>query len=177
MMGTRLGEDGTSPARITVVGVGGGGGNAVSRMIDAGLQGVKFVTINTDVQALWQNRALNKIQIGQALSDARFAWTVAEEVTRRLYEVIEAFAGNAFGSLRQRIARQLLDLAAEQQRDSRLIARVTQQELADATGTVREAAARALRQMRDDGLVDTTRRGILILDPTRLQREADVGTG
>jgi CRP/FNR family transcriptional regulator len=107
-------------------------------------------------------------------SDAGFAWAVAEEVTRRLYEVIETFAGNAFGSLRQRIARQLLDLAAaEQQRDSVLIARVTQQELADATGTVREVAARVLRQMRDQGLVDTTRQGIRVLDPSGLQREAD----
>jgi CRP/FNR family transcriptional regulator len=55
-------------------------------------------------------------------SEAAFAWAVAEEVTRRLYEVIETFAGNVFGTLRQRIARQLLDLAAEQQRDSGLIA-------------------------------------------------------
>jgi CRP/FNR family transcriptional regulator len=107
-------------------------------------------------------------------TDAAFAWAVAEEVTRRLYEVIETFAGNAFGSLRQRIARQLLDLAAaEQQRDAVLIARVTQQELADATGTVREVAARVLRQMRDQGLVDTTRQGIRVLDPSGLQREAD----
>jgi CRP/FNR family transcriptional regulator len=108
-------------------------------------------------------------------SDAHFAWAVAEEVTRRLYEVIETFAGNVFGSLRQRIARQLLDLAAAgQQRDSVLIARITQQELADATGTVREVAARVLRQMRDQGLVDTTRQGIRILDPGGLQHEADV---
>jgi CRP/FNR family transcriptional regulator len=107
-------------------------------------------------------------------SDAEFAWAVAEEVTRRLYEVIEIFAGNAFGSLRQRVARQLLDLAAaEQQRDSVLIARITQQELADATGTVREVAARVLRQMRDQGLVDTSRQGIRVLDPGGLQREAD----
>ncbi|HJQ84615.1 MAG TPA: cell division protein FtsZ [Candidatus Binatia bacterium] len=71
MLGSRItfNDDGTCPARITVVGVGGGGGNAVSRMIDAGLQGVKFVTINTDVQALWSNRALNKLQIGEKLTN------------------------------------------------------------------------------------------------------------
>jgi len=136
--------------------------------------------IGVSVQALTNTSVLilnlaTLQSLGQ--SDARFAWAIAEEITRRLYEVIETFAGNAFGSLRQRIARQLLDLAAEQQRDSRLIARVTQQELADATGTVREVAARILRQMRDDGLVDTTRQGILILDPTGLQREADVQAG
>jgi cell division protein FtsZ len=71
MLGSRItfAEEGASPARITVVGVGGGGGNAVSRMIDAGLQGVKFVTINTDVQALWSNRALTKIQVGEKLTN------------------------------------------------------------------------------------------------------------
>ena len=72
MLGSRIttfAEEASSPARITVVGVGGGGGNAVSRMIDAGLQGVKFVTINTDVQALWRNGALNKIQIGETLTN------------------------------------------------------------------------------------------------------------
>jgi CRP/FNR family transcriptional regulator len=106
-------------------------------------------------------------------TDASFAWAIAEEVTRRLYEVIDIFAGNAFGSVRQRIARHLLDLAAEQQRDSRLVAHVTQQELADATGTVREVVARILRQMRDQGLIETTRTGIRLLDPSGLQREVD----
>jgi CRP/FNR family transcriptional regulator len=106
-------------------------------------------------------------------TDAAFAWAVAEEVTRRLYAVLETFAGDAFGSVRQRIARHLLDLAAEQQRDTRLVARLSQQELADATGTVREVAARVLRQMRDQGLVETTRHGIEVLDPSALQREAE----
>jgi cell division protein FtsZ len=63
-----FGDDGGNPARITVIGVGGGGGNAVSRMIDAGLQGVRFAAINTDAQALWSNRALAKIQIGEKLT-------------------------------------------------------------------------------------------------------------
>jgi cell division protein FtsZ len=66
---TTFGEENGSPARITVVGVGGGGGNAVSRMIDAGLHGVKFVAINTDAQALWSNRALTKVQIGDRLTN------------------------------------------------------------------------------------------------------------
>src|SRR5581483_11377999 len=71
MLGNQIpfADEGVSPARITVVGVGGGGGNAVSRMIDAGLQGVKFVAVNTDVQALWSNRALTKIQIGDKLTN------------------------------------------------------------------------------------------------------------
>jgi cell division protein FtsZ len=71
MLGNRttFTEDDASPARITVVGVGGGGGNAVSRMIDAGLHGVRFVSINTDVQALWTNRAPGKVQIGEQLTN------------------------------------------------------------------------------------------------------------
>jgi cell division protein FtsZ len=53
-------------AKITVVGVGGGGVNAVNRMIDANLQGVEFVAINTDAQALLLTDADTKLDIGQA---------------------------------------------------------------------------------------------------------------
>jgi len=58
-----------SPARIKVVGIGGGGGNAVSRMVDSGLHGVKFIAVNTDLQALWSNRAPTKIQIGEKVTN------------------------------------------------------------------------------------------------------------
>src|ERR671917_434015 len=55
-------------AVIKVVGVGGGGCNAVNRMVDAGLSGVEFIVANTDVQALDHNRAGVKIQIGHKLT-------------------------------------------------------------------------------------------------------------
>jgi len=55
-------------AKIRVVGVGGGGGNAVSSMIRRGLHGVDFYAINTDLQALERNEAPNKIQIGKNLT-------------------------------------------------------------------------------------------------------------
>ena len=55
-------------ARIKVVGVGGGGGNAVSRMIASGVQGVEFIAVNTDLQALRANRAPTKIQVGAKLT-------------------------------------------------------------------------------------------------------------
>lgn len=55
-------------AKIRIVGVGGGGGNAINSMIDRGLQGVDFFAINTDLQALNRNRAPNKIQIGKNLT-------------------------------------------------------------------------------------------------------------
>lgn len=55
-------------AKIRVVGVGGGGGNAINSMIEMGLQGVDFIAINTDLQALERNKAPNKIQIGKNLT-------------------------------------------------------------------------------------------------------------
>src|SRR5690348_8209581 len=55
-------------AVIKVVGVGGGGSNAVNRMVDVGLTGVEFIVANTDVQALENNRASVKIQIGNKLT-------------------------------------------------------------------------------------------------------------
>jgi cell division protein FtsZ len=61
-------DDETRGAKIKVVGVGGGGGNAISRMIAAGLQGVEFIAVNTDLQALRGNRAPVKIQIGGKLT-------------------------------------------------------------------------------------------------------------
>jgi cell division protein FtsZ len=55
-------------AKIKVVGVGGGGGNAVNRMVDVGLSGVEFIVANTDLQALDHNKASVKIQIGHKLT-------------------------------------------------------------------------------------------------------------
>ena len=55
-------------AKIRVVGVGGGGGNAVNSMIDKGLVGVDFIAINTDLQALERNKAAHKLQIGKNLT-------------------------------------------------------------------------------------------------------------
>ena len=55
-------------AKLRVVGVGGGGGNALNSMIDMGLTGVDFFAINTDLQALERNKAPNKIQVGKNLT-------------------------------------------------------------------------------------------------------------
>ncbi|XP_002985903.2 cell division protein FtsZ homolog 1, chloroplastic [Selaginella moellendorffii] len=59
---------GMDSARIKVVGIGGGGNNAVNRMIGSGLQGVDFWAINTDAQALVQSSASNRLQIGEELT-------------------------------------------------------------------------------------------------------------
>ncbi|HEY4589927.1 MAG TPA: hypothetical protein VII86_11910, partial [Thermoanaerobaculia bacterium] len=58
----------STPARIKVIGVGGGGGNAVNRMIDAQLRGIEFIAANTDLQALAKCRAPVKLQLGTLLT-------------------------------------------------------------------------------------------------------------
>ena len=61
-------EEARSGARIKVIGIGGGGGNAVARMVQAGLSGVEFIVANTDAQALKNSPAPMKIQIGRKLT-------------------------------------------------------------------------------------------------------------
>ena len=60
-------------AKIKVIGVGGGGNNAVNRMIDSGVKGVEFIVANTDLQVLNCSKADTKIQIGEALTGGRGA--------------------------------------------------------------------------------------------------------
>ncbi|MBC7076249.1 MAG: cell division protein FtsZ [Syntrophomonadaceae bacterium] len=55
-------------ADIKVIGIGGGGNNAINRMIEAGLKGVEFIAVNTDAQALYLSRAEKKVQIGEKLT-------------------------------------------------------------------------------------------------------------
>ena len=57
-----------SNAIIKVIGVGGGGGNAINTMIESGLEGVEFIAANTDIQALQSNKAPLKIQLGRELT-------------------------------------------------------------------------------------------------------------
>src|ERR1043166_7685312 len=61
-------ETATQNARMKVVGVGGGGGNAVNRMIDEHLEGVEFISVNTDSQALVSSKSDVKVQIGKKLT-------------------------------------------------------------------------------------------------------------
>ena len=55
-------------AQIKVLGIGGGGSNAVNRMIDAGIQGVEFIAVNTDAQALMLWRAPQRLRVGGKLT-------------------------------------------------------------------------------------------------------------
>jgi cell division protein FtsZ len=83
-------------ARIKVIGVGGGGGNAVNRMLAVGLDGVEFIVANTDVQALRMNAAPNKLQIGSKLTkglgagaDPNVGRQAALEDTDKLIEALD----------------------------------------------------------------------------------------
>jgi len=110
-----------------------------------------------------------------ARRDPRVSWAVAEELNRRLYDTLEQTAVNAFGSVHQRVAAHLLDLASAQQHPAgRLVAHISQQELADAVGSVREVVARALRDFRVAGIVATTADSVVILDAARLYAESGV---
>ena len=82
--------------------------------------------------------------------------------------------------MRQRVSRQLLDLASTDQDggdpSGELAVRITQQDLADAVGTVREVVVRTLRQIRDTGAVRTERDRIVVLDPVQLTESAKWNT-
>jgi CRP/FNR family transcriptional regulator len=136
---------------------------------------------STSVQAVEPSsvfRISARTLIAAARRDPQVSWAIAEELNRRLYEVLEQTAVNAFGSVRQRVAAHLLDLASAQQHPrGRLAARVSQQELADAAGSVREVVARVLRDLRLAGIVATTTDSVVILDPARLYAESGGATG
>ena len=77
---------------IKVIGVGGGGGNAVNRMIEGGMQGVDFISINTDAQALKNSKASQKIVIGDRLTRGRGAGGVPERGQKAAEESREEIA-------------------------------------------------------------------------------------
>jgi CRP/FNR family transcriptional regulator, cyclic AMP receptor protein len=106
-----------------------------------------------------------------AQADAAFAWALARETSRRLLDATEALARATFGTLRERLSRHLLDLA-EPRADGALAVEATQQDIADGIGTVREVVARALRDMRSSGLVETRSGRIVILNPDALAASA-----
>jgi len=91
-----LEEERRAGARIKVIGVGGGGGNAVSRMVQAGFEGVEFIVANTDLQALHSNPAPVKIQIGSKLTkglgagaDPNVGREAALEDTEKLIQALD----------------------------------------------------------------------------------------
>src|ERR1700747_3228171 len=90
-------EDNRNDAKIKVIGVGGGDGNAVNRMIDAGMEGIEFVVANTDLQALRMSHAPVKIQLGVKLTNGLGAGANPEVGRKAALEdsdkIIEALEG------------------------------------------------------------------------------------
>jgi CRP/FNR family cyclic AMP-dependent transcriptional regulator len=110
-----------------------------------------------------------------ATTEVRLANAFNVEMSDRLSAYFAELAGTTFGSLRERVVRHLLDVASEQQRGPNLVARLSQQDLADAVGSVREVVGRVLARLREDGLVRTGEDGIELLEPARLAEEAPAG--
>lgn len=89
-------EEASNGAVIKVIGVGGGGGNAINHMIESGIQGVQFIAANTDVQALKMSKAPIKLQLGAKLTKGLGAGANPEigrqaalEDTEKILEVVE----------------------------------------------------------------------------------------
>jgi len=90
-------EEARNDARIKVIGVGGGGNNAVNRMIDSGMEHIEFIVANTDLQALRMSRAATKIQLGVKLTNGLGAGANPEIGRKAALEdsdkIIEAMEG------------------------------------------------------------------------------------
>jgi CRP/FNR family transcriptional regulator, cyclic AMP receptor protein len=106
-----------------------------------------------------------------ARADTRVAEALLVEVSERVGAFVREITDSAFMTVRQRIGRHLLDLASEQQRGAELVARISQQDLADAVGTVREVVVRVLRELRQERIVETGRVGIRLVAPDLLVDE------
>jgi len=91
-------EEQVNPADIKVIGVGGAGGNAVNRMIDAGLSGVEFIAINTDSQVLQQNKAGVKVQIGKRVTKGLGAGANPEVGRKSIEEDADEVAAHLTGA-------------------------------------------------------------------------------
>jgi len=102
--------------------------------------------------------------------DAAAAVAVCEQVVDDLLVGQRILVENVFMHVRQRVARHLLDLAVREH--GALIVRATQQDLADAIGSVREVVSRAVMAFRDQGLLARSPDGLVVLDPAGLHRES-----
>jgi CRP-like cAMP-binding protein len=105
-----------------------------------------------------------------AKTNAHVAYLLARSMAQSTEETLEMVTVNIFGSVRQRVGRQLLDLGEEL--DGALVVRAGHQDIADSIGSVREVVARALRALKDEGLITRVHEGLLLLDPAALQEIA-----
>jgi CRP/FNR family cyclic AMP-dependent transcriptional regulator len=101
-------------------------------------------------------------------TDARVGAALVAELTSRLQDSYAALGANTLGSMPERVAWHLLDAAIAAPTDGRLIAGLSQQQLADSVGTSREVVARVLSRLRAEGIVSTTHQQVEVADPVRL---------
>ena len=102
--------------------------------------------------------------------DAEVAVIVADKIVDDLLVGQRILVENVFLHVRQRVARHLLDLAVRE--DGVLVVRATQQDLADAIGSVREVVSRAVMHFRERGLLQRVPHGLVVCDPAGLHRES-----
>lgn len=107
-----------------------------------------------------------------AEEDPQVATALLRELSERASSFVGEISAGAFSTVRQRLCRHLLDLASESQRGSELFVSATQQELAEAVGSVREVVVRTLRELRTEGIIQTDRRGIRVMRPEQLLAES-----
>lgn len=101
-------------------------------------------------------------------SDAQASLLVVRLFNQRLEDLYATVAAHTFGTMRERVGSHLLDLAEVDPATGVITAGVTQQQLADSVGSVREVVARVLRELRDEGIVATSHGMITILNLSAL---------
>ncbi|XOQ48633.1 MAG: cell division protein FtsZ [Eubacteriales bacterium] len=97
-MAIEIENDFDNIVQIKVIGVGGGGGNAIDRMVTMGVKGVEFISVNTDKQALYRSKATQKIQIGEKVTHGKGAGSKPEIGQKAADESREAIAAAIRGS-------------------------------------------------------------------------------
>lgn len=123
------------------------------------------------VQALVESRLLRADPglVRTMAGHPDIAHALIVELSERAKEFLHEIPGNAFGTVRQRVVRHLLDLAAvADSGGGEPVVSASQQDLADAAGTVREVVVRVLRELREDGLVRTGRGRVVLVDIPQL---------
>ncbi len=121
------------------------------------------VLLHLDTEHLW-SLTTNRPEMAEAL---------LYDAVSRMRAAYRALGARAFGSVRARVARDIIDrTAVSGQLHPGVYVEVTQQALADAVGSVREVVAKALAQLRRQGVITSSRRRITILDPLALRRAA-----
>jgi CRP/FNR family cyclic AMP-dependent transcriptional regulator len=106
-----------------------------------------------------------------AMLDPTVGWAVAELLGVLLRRCIDELLLYAYGDLRTRIERRLIEFACKSPPDTPLLAQLTQQDLAEAVGAARPSVARVLKELRDEGAIRSMYGGVLILRPEALAKD------